>query len=106
MTEKYIMKRDRYYYFFGSRGTYCEGENSGDNVAVGRSKNIKGPYVDKDGKDLQLGGGTLFLIGHFPDDIGEKLFAGPGHNAVITDDNGTDWIVYHADDKADPSFKN
>lgn len=48
------MKRDRYYYLFGSRGTYCEGENSADNMAVGRSKNIKGPYVDKDGKNIQL----------------------------------------------------
>jgi arabinan endo-1,5-alpha-L-arabinosidase len=45
--------------FFGSRGTCCEGENSGYNVAVGRSKDLKGPYVDREGTDLMLGGGTL-----------------------------------------------
>jgi arabinan endo-1,5-alpha-L-arabinosidase len=26
----------------------------------------------------------------------------PGHNAVVTDEAGTDWIVYHAIDPAEP----
>jgi arabinan endo-1,5-alpha-L-arabinosidase len=102
----YIIKRSGYYYYFGSRGSCCEGANSGYNVAVGRSKHIMGPYVDKDGKNLLLGGGTLLLTGNFPGDKGEKLFSGPGHNAIIKDDEGTDWIVYHAVDRAKPFLPN
>ncbi|WP_274362983.1 family 43 glycosylhydrolase [Paenibacillus thermotolerans] len=98
----YMIKRDGYYYFFGSRGTCCEGENSGYNVAVGRSESLRGPYVDKDGVKLLASGGTLALIGHFPNQQTSKPVAGPGHNAIITDDNGTDWIVYHGVDMANP----
>ncbi|MEH7381423.1 family 43 glycosylhydrolase [Bacillus sp. JJ1533] len=102
----YVIKRNDYFYFFGSRGTCCEGDKSGYNVAVGRSKNLTGPYVDKDGKDLIFGGGTLILTGQFPNDEGPKLFAGPGHNSIVTDDQGTDWIVYHAVDKDKPFLAN
>ena len=102
----YMIKRGKYYYYFGSRGTCCEGENSSYNIAVGRSKSIKGPFVDKDGTDLLQGGGTLVLTGNFPNDKGEKLFAGPGHNAIIKDDNSTYWMVYHAVDKDNPLLPN
>jgi len=102
----YIIKRNDYYYFFGSRGTCCEGENSGYNVAVGKAEAITGPYLDKEGKDLSLSGGTLLLTGHFPNDEGPVLFAGPGHNTIVTDDNGTDWMIYHAVDKSNPRLPN
>lgn len=88
----YIIKRDGYYYFFGSLGSCCEGFWSTYRVAVGRSETIKGPYLDQDGNDLRFSEGTLILA------EGEA-FAGPGHNAIVTDDAGTDWIVYHAVDK-------
>ncbi|WP_431804077.1 family 43 glycosylhydrolase [Halobacillus andaensis] len=93
----YIVEEGGYYYFFGSRGSCCEGEDSTYNVAVGRSENIEGPYTDKDGKALTENGGTLILEGS-----PEGSFAGPGHNAVIQDDEGKDWLVYHAIDKKEP----
>ncbi|WP_082235493.1 family 43 glycosylhydrolase [Halobacillus massiliensis] len=91
----YIIKREDYYYFFGSRGSCCEGANSTYNVAVGRSKNLKGPYVDKEGNQLTNNGGTVILEGN-------NTFAGPGHNAIVQDDADNDWMVYHAIDKEEP----
>jgi arabinan endo-1,5-alpha-L-arabinosidase len=102
----YIIKRNGYYYFFGSKGTCCEGANSGYHVAVARSAALEGPYLGKDGADLIGSGGTLILIGHFPNQNEDKPIAGPGHNAIITDDNGIDWIIYHGVDKANPLLPN
>lgn len=88
-----IHKRGEYYYFFGSRGHCCDGLNSSYNVRYGRSKNLLGPYVDKSGSDIrERGKGTLFIDG-----VGNSKFVGPGHNAaIVTDDAGTDWFIYHA----------
>ncbi|WJH35955.1 family 43 glycosylhydrolase [Paenibacillus sp. CC-CFT747] len=102
----YLIKRDGYYYFFGSRGSCCEGAASGYSVSVGRSASLMGPYVDKEGSDLKVSDGTLLLTGHFESQKVVKPFTGPGHNAVIRDDAGTDWLVYHAVDKADPLLPN
>ncbi len=89
-----IHKKDGYYYFFGSKGSCCEGANSQYHVMVARSPNLTGPYLDKNGDDItQRGKGTLFIRGN-------DVFVGPGHNArLITDDNGTDWFIYHGIDK-------
>lgn len=91
----YIVKRDDYYYFFGSQGSCCEGQWSTYRVAVGRADSIEGPYYDKDGKDILHSSGTLLLAG------GDR-FVGPGHNAIVTDEAGQDWIIYHAVDKNTP----
>ncbi|SES26065.1 family 43 glycosylhydrolase [Salipaludibacillus aurantiacus] len=91
----YIIERDNYYYFFGSKGSCCEGQWSEYRVAVGRSEQLEGPYLDKDGNDLLTSSGSLILEG------GEH-FAGPGHNAVITDEAGDDWMIYHGIDRDNP----
>ncbi|QTN00553.1 family 43 glycosylhydrolase [Sediminibacillus dalangtanensis] len=93
----YIVKRDSQYYFFGSKGSCCEGENSSYHVAVGRSDSFTGPYVDQEGKPLMENGGTTILAAD-----SESKFAGPGHNAILTDEAGKDWMVYHAIEKEDP----
>jgi arabinan endo-1,5-alpha-L-arabinosidase len=93
----YIMKRNDYYYFFGSLGSCCEGEKSTYRVSVARSKSIKGPYADKKGVDILVSEGTPVLAG------GDN-YVGPGHNAIITDDKDKDWIIYHAIDKKDPKL--
>lgn len=89
-----IHKRGDYYYFFGSKGSCCEGADSRYHVVVARSPDLRGPYLDKDGKDIaQRGNGTLLLEGN-------EMYAGPGHNArLITDDEGTDWLLYHGIDR-------
>ncbi|SKB49844.1 arabinan endo-1,5-alpha-L-arabinosidase [Parapedobacter luteus] len=89
-----IHKRDGYYYFFGSKGSCCDGANSQYHVLVARSERLMGPYLDKAGNPITArGNGTLFLKGN-------DKFAGPGHNArLITDDAGTDWFIYHGIDR-------
>lgn len=90
-----IHKREDYYYFFGSKGSCCEGANSQYRVLVARSTNLKGPYLDRDGHDIsERGRGTILLQG-------SEIFAGPGHNSrIMTDDEGTDWLLYHGIDRA------
>lgn len=96
----YIHNRNGYYYFFGSSGSCCDGANSSYHVTVARSENLKGPYIDKQGRSIMDGEGTLFLKGN-------SLFAGPGHNAeIVTDDAGNDWFIYHAIDKSQPHLPN
>lgn len=89
----FIFKKDSYYYFFASIDYCCKGEKSTYKMIVGRSKNIEGPYLDKEGNDLSRGGGTILLQGN-------KEWHGVGHNSVYTF-NGSDYIVYHGYDAAD-----
>lgn len=94
----YIMKKNGYYYFFASNGNCCEGAASRYKLLIGRSQNIKGPYLNKQGDNLLTVEGSLFLEGN-----STGGFAGPGHNAeIITDKAGTDWLLYHAIDKKIP----
>ncbi|WP_233632532.1 family 43 glycosylhydrolase [Parapedobacter sp. ISTM3] len=90
-----IHKREGFYYFFGSKGSCCEGANSQYHVLVARSTDLAGPYLDKNGDDIsERGKGTLLIEGN-------NVFVGPGHNArLITDDNGTDWFIYHGIDRS------
>lgn len=92
-----IQKKGDYYYFLGSKESCCEFEKSKYHVRMGRSKSIFGPFLDQDGKDLkERGTGTILLHGN-------DVYAGPGHNARwVTDDAGTDWLLYHAISKAQP----
>ena len=86
----YIHKRGKYYYLFGSVGSCCEGANSKYHVVVGRSENLFGPYLDKNGESM--------LDNHYEVMIqGNTAFAGPGHNAeFVADDEGNDWVLYHS----------
>lgn len=96
-----IHKKGRYYYFFGSKGSCCEGASSTYHVLVGRSKQLLGPYYDREGRDLrERGHGSLLLQGN-------DRFAGPGHNArLISDKKGVDWLLYHAIDKSQGRLAN
>ena len=86
-----IYKKGKYYYLFASIGSCCNGVNASYQVVVGRSENLLGPYVDKDGKDMLKNNWELVLEGD-----GQK-WIGPGHNSIIIqDDEGTDWMIYHS----------
>lgn len=104
MEAAYLVKKGEYFYLFGSSGTCCEGANSTYRVLVGRSKNIKGPYVDQEGRNLlNESSGTLVVRSN----LGDNGFAGPGHNAeIISDSNGNDWLLYHGMDKKKPKLGN
>ncbi len=83
-----LFRRCDYYYLFVSFGKCCDGANSTYNVRVGRSEHIMGPYVDKEGRDMVEGGGTLFVEGG-----GD--YAAAGHSEVLVDGNSI-YAIYHA----------
>lgn len=86
----YIHKRNGYYYMFASIGTCCEGLNSTYTTVVGRSDNLFGPYLDKQGRSMMDNRHEIF--------IGKNAkFVGTGHNSeIVQDKKGQDWIFYHA----------
>lgn len=77
----FILHHDGYYYLFVSWDYCCRGEKSTYRVVVGRSKEVYGPYVDREGRPMYAGGGTPVIAGdgtnfeaaghcaayHFPD---------------------------------------
>ena len=84
----FIIYNDGYYYLFVSHDYCCRGKNSTYKTVYGRSKSLEGPYLDKEGKDMAFGGGTL-LYG--PDDTNYGI----GHNSAYEFDG--DWyFLSHA----------
>ena len=93
----YIHKRGGYYYLFASIGTCCEGLKSTYTTVVGRSENLFGPYVDKQGRPMMENHHEVLI--HKND-----AFVGTGHNSeIVTDDAGNDWVFYHAVSRANPT---
>lgn len=84
----FILKRGKYYYLFVSFDYCCRGENSTYKTVYGRSKKITGPFLDKEGRPMEYGGGT-YLYG--PD---ETNF-GIGHCSVY-EINGEYFFFSHA----------
>ncbi|MEJ7682144.1 MAG: family 43 glycosylhydrolase [Segetibacter sp.] len=84
----FIFKKDKYYYQFVSWDYCCRAEKSTYKVVVGRSEKVTGPYIDKNGVSMFIGGGSLVVQGD------NKNWFGAGHNSTYTF-NGQDYIVYH-----------
>ncbi|MBO7068203.1 MAG: family 43 glycosylhydrolase [Bacteroidaceae bacterium] len=87
-----------YYYLLASVGSCCEGANSTYKTVVGRSTSLMGEY------EARSNNGTLWskkMLKNAYDVLISRnnRFVGPGHNSeIITDDEGQDWILYHAYD--------
>lgn len=90
----YIHRRGDFYYLFVNHDVCCRGLESTYNIRVGRSRNITGPYVDRDGKSLMEAGGTIVLATDGP-------VIGPGHAGII-EANGREWFGYHFYDGTTP----
>lgn len=92
----YIHKKDGRYYMFASIGSCCEGVNSTYTTVVGRSDDLMGPYLDKSGNRMMENHHEILIQAN-------NRFVGTGHNSeIVTDDEGTDWVLYHAVDVMDP----
>ncbi len=87
----FIFKHGGYYYLFVSYDLCCRGAKSTYNVVVGRSEKVTGPYIDKEGVSLMMGGGTQVVKGN-------EQFAGAGHCSVYNFGGG-DLIFMHGYDK-------
>jgi arabinan endo-1,5-alpha-L-arabinosidase len=89
----FIFKKGGWYYLFVSWGLCCQKEKSTYHVVVGRSRDVTGPYLDKDGKDMAKGGGSLVIRG-------DSAWKALGHNSAYSF-NGKDYMVLHAYETAD-----
>ena len=89
----FIFKHDKYFYLFASIDYCCKGPKSTYKMIIGRSKKLKGPYLDKEGVSMNKGGGSILLAG-------DTNWYGVGHNGVSTFD-GVDYIIFHGYDAAD-----
>ncbi|HEV2704706.1 MAG TPA: glycoside hydrolase family 43 protein [Pyrinomonadaceae bacterium] len=82
----WVTYRDGYYYLFYS-GDNCCGEKAHYAVMVARSRSADGPF-----ETLAQATGSKNSV------ILERnnLWLAPGHNSVVRDAAGQDWIFYHA----------
>ena len=87
-----ILKHERYYYLFVNWGLCCRGLDSTYEIRVGRSRSIAGPYLDKDGRALSAGGGSL-LLGSAAN------ITGPGHASFVTSGKETRMFFHYYDRK-------
>jgi hypothetical protein len=94
----YVVRRDGWYYLFASSANCCAGPTTGYSVSVGRSRDPRGPFTDRDGLrlDVSRAGGTPVIAPN------GNRWVGTGHNGLVTDLAGQDWLAYHAIDRADP----
>lgn len=88
-----IVHKDGYYYLFASIDYCCRGADSTYKTVVGRARDITGPYVDRDGVQMEQGGFTLLLEGYLN-------MRGPGGASVYLD-NGTYLLIHHYYDAAE-----
>ncbi len=86
----FIIYRGGYYYLFVSFDMCCRGVDSNYKMMVGRSAKVTGPYVDRDGRAMLDGSGSLVYAG-------SERWHGPGHNAIYQE-NGVYYLVYHSYD--------
>jgi arabinan endo-1,5-alpha-L-arabinosidase len=92
----WVAEHNGYYYLYYS-GDNCCGDKAHYAVMVARSKSALGPF-----ETLAQGRGksnSVIL------ERNERWIA-PGHNSVIRDANGHDWIFYHAIDSKNRLLKN
>ncbi len=105
----YIWKHGDYFYEFLTAGSPYGGPYASDNVHVGRSKSITGPYNDAEGNDVNAYStpATQFAPGGDPvlmmngNDI-----VGAGSNVIFTDEAGQDYILYSGISKKQPYLPN
>jgi arabinan endo-1,5-alpha-L-arabinosidase len=84
----YLVKGPKYYYIFASRGKCCAGNDSNYQIVMGRSKNLAGPYLNKEGESWVDDKYSLFLAG-------DEAEPGKGHNGIFAEGDVT-YMVYHA----------
>ena len=85
----WVIRRGHYYYLFFS-GDNCCGPKAHYAVLVARSRSATGPFEIAPDKVILASRGN---------------WKEPGHNSVIQDAAGTDWILYHAVDARRPREK-
>jgi arabinan endo-1,5-alpha-L-arabinosidase len=91
----WLLKRNGWHYMFYS-GDNCCGKNIHYALLVARSRSATGPFETL---ASATGAPTSVILAR------NDGWIGPGHNSVVTDANGTDWVLYHAVDARRPRSK-
>ncbi|MBC6608436.1 family 43 glycosylhydrolase [Hymenobacter sp. BT188] len=90
----WVILRDGWYYLFYS-GNNCCGPDAHYGVLVARSRSATGPFETL---PQATGNPNSMLL------EGNEHWHAPGHNCVVTDAAGQDWLAYHAIDPRQPTF--
>lgn len=88
----WVSYRDDTYYLFYS-GDNCCGEAANYAVMVARAQDPFGPF-ERLGETHGTNRSTILEAG--------PIWKAPGHNSVVQDAAGNDWMVYHAIDRNQP----
>ncbi|MCV2369619.1 arabinan endo-1,5-alpha-L-arabinosidase [Roseateles oligotrophus] len=91
-----LIRRGDWYYLFVSHDKCCRGVASSYNIRVGRSKQAMGPFVDREGRPMLDGGGSLI-------EAGGPRWKGPGHQDVFG--NKLARHAYDAEDGGRPHLR-
>lgn len=84
----WVIHHDGYYYLFYS-GDNCCGPDAHYGVMVARSRDPMGPF-----ETLEEARGVPHSLMLFK----SERWLAPGHNCIVTDRAGDEWIIYHAID--------
>jgi len=87
----FIIAHGGFYYLFVSWDLCCRGIKSTYHTMVGRSREVTGPYLDREGRPMSAGGGSELLAAN-------KRWLGPGGESVLVQKDGSDLLVFHAYD--------
>lgn len=90
----WVVLRQGWYYLFYS-GNNCCGPNAHYGVLVARSRAATGPFETL----AEATGNPYAMLLE-----GNEHWHAPGHNCVVTDAAGQDWLAYHAIDPRQPTF--
>jgi len=95
-----ITRHGDFYYVFAAFDLCCRGVDSTRSIRFGRSKALLGPYLDRDGKPLLEGGGSILLEG-------SSRWKGPGSNDVLQegDQSYSFYFAYDAQNGGDVSLR-
>ncbi|MBZ4035541.1 glycoside hydrolase family 43 protein [Flavobacterium sp. 17A] len=88
----WISYHDGFYYLYYS-GDNCCGDKAHYAVMIARSKNAEGPFETL--AEAEKKENSVILSKN-------KKWIAPGHNSIVNDDKGQEWIVYHAIDADSP----
>ncbi|HYC70315.1 MAG TPA: glycoside hydrolase family 43 protein [Opitutaceae bacterium] len=95
-----IVHAGGYYHLVHSIDKCCDGVASTYKIATGRAREITGPYVDRAGRPLLEGGGTVI-------EMGGARWKGPGGQDVHRD--GERWVLarhaYDAENNGRPALR-
>jgi arabinan endo-1,5-alpha-L-arabinosidase len=85
-----IISHNGYYYLFVSFDACCKGVNSTYRTMVGRATAITGPYTDKSGKDMMMGGAEQILAT-------SGRYIGPGGGTAWRDGDTYLYVFHYYD---------